>query len=1618
MGVCNAFFWLCFALFLPQFASAECGKGCLICSPDDVCQQCDISSFFLMRNGVCALTPVVGCNATDAVGNCIACNNNFFIFNSTCYPVQQTIPNCVQYMSSTACSLCASGFYLSYGSCVKLKAVIQFCAVYSTDGSSCLTCNPNYVVTFDGQACTAAPPVPGCQSYTNLLCAQCNSAYINKPSAYAQSIQKVTNTSTAYDRATLLGFVNVVSQNLTASYFPTCLLITVANCQVAVDSDRCATCKPGHLLTPDQTCQPFPVTAIPFCSQYLNNVTCSLCSQGYYLAQNGSCVAVTQIANCALYSPTTNNNCLQCSDGFYSTGSSCVGRSLSRSIPNCQAVDPYGDKCLNCTALFTASYNGTACVAALANCAVYAKTAISITCAGCAQNYYLDQNGNCQLSSAQNCQNVTGLLTCGLCNQGYYSDSNGVCQQHSLTTLLACNTSSVSQANTCTQCDPDKALGLIDGMCLRVSQTLSNCLVYSNSNQCLTCDPTVSYKADGICYSAYIPNCALYSPSLVNSCASCRVDTGAATIWIAFPLGSSNNQCTLGNPNVANNCARVTNANNVEGCAMCAPNYYPRLMGSKNNAFCVPRNFYLLAGQSALLANCLHYNYVAKTCVVCAAGAVVDVNGVCVSQCSAGAFLYSSTFDVSNATDVSLTGFMVCSTTPPDYSAIFFTQTPFPCYFLAGTADGVGIMCGGCAAGQIGVIDPAASQINTVVTSLFPISGLISVSFYNKVPSVQQCVSRTVTLSGSTSQQSTLVARSAPNTAFTFDNCRFAFKSGSKYGCGACMFGYSGVPVADYDRTDYFMQDCHLISNCVPTVYYKGLGSLPGQVTSGSPPIDYFVSCHVCSGSLLPTFVRSSAAVTSVTPNIRAGYFAAFGVPVSGDSSPPYANSRPPAEVTSCQQPGFGLAFVPFCAVQELKIDSVIAAFDPALGTANNPLCQACLPGYAPTLTNQVITACHVISDCNFNSAKRFNKCDQCNANYALSFNAAAPDGLSDYVACILVSNQDVNCAYAYPGNASCAVCRPGYFLNKDLVCDSVSAWDCQTPAMLSPMNVFQYKSAAALGSGCQQCSDSSVLVRFATPLQLCVQATVLQTGITKFTSQFIIPNCQNFGFDSSASLICFQCASGFTITADGRKCVAAGKSLANCLVITNDGLMCWQCVDFYYAYNGVCLLGSNANCQTYALGQLNSCQTCLPGFTAVTLSSTYSVCIKNPAINCASFNSHMPTLGLVSCAQCQAGFYYETSAAVLGANPLKICLQVPPISNCAAYDNANGITASSLACLLCKEGYYVSEGTCEQRVNQVVANCAQLDPKADACKVCSEGFWLDSSSLCQPFPTGISGCIQYKTLTTCSLCDKRMYLQSNQCLGVPAAALVANCLYYDSNMNCQTCAPGFFLQSLQSCVQVTATNCATYVDPTHCATCIAGYGLIKTASMTYCSQISVPNCMVPDNSTVGPNFKCSVCQTSFYLNSAGGCTAVPANIPYCYLYSSATTCQACFSGYFLSPLNTSCVVNSFLRANADTNCLYSVILKTPVCNACQGGFTLLLSDNGTASCVQCNSTNPACLVCDPANRNACLSCKSGFSMDSAGHCSKTFQGVRALGSLAIERAAAALIALATLAVT
>lgn len=113
----------------------------------------------------------------------------------------------------------------------------------------------------------------------------------------------------------------------------------------------------------------------------------------------------------------------------------------------------------------------------------------------------------------------------------------------------------------------------------------------------------------------------------------------------------------------------------------------------------------------------------------------------------------------------------------------------------------------------------------------------------------------------------------------------------------------------------------------------------------------------------------------------------------------------------------------------------------------------------------------------------------------------------------------------------------------------------------------------------------------------------------------------------------------------------------------------------------------------------------------------------------------------------------------------------------------------------------------------------------------------------------------------------------------------------------------------------------------------------------------------------------CGACAYSF-LSTTKQCTAPTTKVDGCISYSNATTCSACAPGKQLSA--NACTNISI------TNCL--AVLNN-LCVACANAMRPA-ADGKSCSTTACTTSN--CQICSfSSNTELCLSCKSGYAMDS-----------------------------------
>ena len=90
------------------------------------------------------------------------------------------------------------------------------------------------------------------------------------------------------------------------------------------------------------------------------------------------------------------------------------------------------------------------------------------------------------------------------------------------------------------------------------------------------------------------------------------------------------------------------------------------------------------------------------------------------------------------------------------------------------------------------------------------------------------CLKQKTTTDGTTTNETTKVAKKSQFVTVLLDNCKAVKKMGASltYGCERCSFGYSGILVRNYQDEGWMFDQCQPVAACKTTTYKPGLGGI------------------------------------------------------------------------------------------------------------------------------------------------------------------------------------------------------------------------------------------------------------------------------------------------------------------------------------------------------------------------------------------------------------------------------------------------------------------------------------------------------------------------------------------------------------------------------------------------------------------------------------------------------------------------------------------------------------------------------------------------------------------------------------------------------------------------
>ena len=417
------------------------------------------------------------------------------------------------------------------------------------------------------------------------------------------------------------------------------------------------------------------------------------------------------------------------------------------------------------------------------------------------------------------------------------------------------------------------------------------------------------------------------------------------------------------------------------------------------------------------------------------------------------------------------------------------------------------------------------------------------------------------------------------------------------------------------------------------------------------------------------------------------------------------------------------------------------------------------------------------------------------------------------------------------------------------------------------------------------------------------------------------------------------------------------------------------------YAISAKPLLGNFAGCPE----NCNFCSdlnTCIKGGCAVGYNNNDKGGCFKCAENCLNCDTEVCPLG-----SCKEGFRNNVSGGcnICPENCLK-CDETACLEGSCKKDygnNTNGGCSLCPAnckncgkegCLFCNIGFTLNLTTKEcLKCSNNCTNCNESD-----CLTCAFGYFKKSDGLCSTCPENCALCGTKK----CTNCNKGFIRTVNgDCVKCPETC--TNCAVN----GCRSCQTGFYLSSTISCLQC-PQNCSSCGSKgCYSNGCKNGYGLDGIGGCKKCPE----NCLVCNASG------CKKCTTGFAIAQDKICKKCSENCLDC----SSTRCNKCNTSYKISTAGIcyKCPDNCLMCREEGCNPNYCVngfgndtkggCSKCPDnCQKCgetgcnKGACNIGFGNELSGGCYKCPE---GCKIC---GNNICLSCLTGFSLDStSGKC-------------------------------
>lgn len=1582
-----------------------CDKGCLKCSPKNECLFCDTTSNYFLSSGNCALSSLTNCLLLNLSGECGQCQANFSLDAATkkcvAVPAANQVPNCALYGFGNTCLRCAKGFFIGAGKCAAVTKPVENCETYADDGK-CAACAAGAIFNLARDGCTASPNAPGCAGYSFLDCRTCAGGFVQNRNLYL---------------ANYLASAGLIFADLQRSFGPglagdwmalsRCQRLLDPNCLEASLFDVCAICKPKFFLTANKQCRAYPYEIIEACLTYSSLTSCSGCQSGHYLESAKRCAPISGdrlIADCAAYNGRASSvQCVLCPPARFLSANSCASlRVNSVSIENCKSLAVAADACAACNDGFVLTGDGRKCLAAISNCAEYAaSSALSTfpTCSACVPSYYLSVAGSattCVPGAIEGCLSYNAPTVCIACNPGEFYLSNAKCSRH--VKSESCLSYSGSNFNECASCSLGFFPFKLSVNCPAIA-VIANCVEYSSATTCKTC-AAGNYFFGNKCapISAISPNCV----AAVTDSPTCG---GCGFRYALKAL--SDKTCALNHNYILNFCDTVgaevafkaASGKDADSCKVCKENAFPLDLGFLT--VCIGEALLAARGVSAEVAGCRKYSSdAAPLCQQCPLFLKIDAAGTrsCVASCD------------------------------PATSTHLLDD-------LAGTVNACTLMNGGFTANAIldcAVAVKARIAGNFALTCLKTINTrkpLFAISSAT-LPEDNATIWRDLIDSTITRPEAAFLYFGVPMTPSTGEtakhptvdsNCEVFWKGPNNLlYCARCVFGYTvrfknlTVPPT-WAATDDYNTTCEGIADCDDSKKYTGFKAT----------LNRFLSCHVCktAGKFVTVVLGVANADDDKAYKIKE--FANDKLTVACRSTAAPATYDAPLAFADCLVFGWNL-----------KNDNPAAPLDPAVAKG----CLACKPGYKMSygpVSDVFGTGCTLVASCDLDASKNLmaNRCTEC--VQVDGAGSSTPRALADYqgLECRLVKSKNCLFAGTTPDGDSkydCRVCRKGYWLNHDKVCEAVVLPECADGAGSTNLYVLP-ASPGTIGSwaagaieeyyalkflakansitGCDVCYAGFIGFRLVADEKQCTASAYVAENKFLAAPLKYITDCLRYNNDLNAAgspaATCAACKLGKILTEDAAKCV---DKILKCLTAQSgaNSAKCRFCESGSIAVSGACQETAIAKCAEYDQAVNLSAQFCAACQNGYVLATGKQRCYVGKVTGCRAYELDQPH----SCKTCLDGY-----ARVATANSKTYCFPISKESNCQSLEGgAGGLQDGLFKCNLCKVGpaaayfakaYPNSDASLAQSVClglNLREKCVAYDSALAAvsansflCTACAAGFFLDEElNICALRANQSGQCVEYEVARDrCKRCSDSTFLNENgtDCVAFPNGIL--RCAAYSNETVCTGCNPSAYLSGNACPLSTVIQKCAAYSANYTCTACEANHFLTNS---TFCEPAKAANCL-----TFASLSACEKCDPldankGLRTDASGITSCVDKNVPNCEVSSGEFPfkCTQCKRGFYVGSDG-----NCAAAATINKCRVYDSAATCAVCDAqsllaadrrsCDDKLFVAFND---ANCVESQIlAAPVCSRCAPGSifvDSACAACSNNtfsagcFSCDPA----------------------------------